>query len=221
MNTHRWKDFPNCSPAVIMFGMSITHSPADVISQRLADSQTVLAATREHLGGRIQQAAEVLIDCFRSGGGVLLFGNGGSAADAQHLAGELVGRFLSHHRKPLRAISLSSDPSVVSSLANDFGYEQVFARQLRAHARPGDVAWALSTSGNSPNVLAALQAARELNLPTLALTGRAGGQCADLADVLLDIPSNHTPHVQEAGLAVYHVLCELIDNALAEAPPSP
>ncbi len=195
--------------------MATDSDAARCMERRFASIEEVLRATRAHLVGRIEQAAEILTDCCRAGGGVLLFGNGGSAADAQHIAGELVGRFL-RERNPLRAQALSSDPSVVTCLGNDYGFEQIFARQLRAQGRPGDVAWGFSTSGRSANVVAGLEAAREFGLRTIALTGRDGRDLADLADVLLDIPSDHTPHVQEAGMVVYHVLCELLDNALAE-----
>jgi len=184
------------------------------IDRRFAENAAVAAATREHLGPRIQQAAKMILDCYRNGGGVFLFGNGGSAADAQHIAGELVGRFLAE-RRALKAEALSTNTSVLTALANDYSFEHVFARQLQANARAGDVAFGLSTSGNSPNVLAALKQARQSGLRTIALTGEGGGKCAPHADCLLDVPSRQTPRIQEAGTLVYHLICELVEAGIA------
>ena len=184
-----------------------------IIQERFEQLSVLLAATRERLAGRIQAAANLLTDAYRAGRGVFLFGNGGSAADAQHIAGELVGRFLKD-RRALKAEALTTDTSILTALANDFSFDMIFARQLEANAAPGDIAWGLSTSGNSPNVVAALRYAREHGLKTLALTGEGGGRCAALADILLDIPSRCTPRVQEAGTLVYHLICELVESAL-------
>ncbi len=173
-------------------------------------SLETLGQAREHLADRIVQAVEMLVTCYRSGGGLLLFGNGGSAADAQHIAAELVGRFL-FDRPGLKAEALPADMATLTSIANDYDYASVFARQVQAKARPGDVAWGLSTSGNSANVVAALAAARKIGMKTLALTGQGGGKCAALADVLLDVPSGITPHVQEAHVVVYHTICKLVE----------
>ncbi len=187
----------------------------ETIRKRFDETVGVLRLTEEHLSGRIAQAADLLVHAFRNGGGVLVFGNGGSAADAQHIAGELVGRFLLE-RRGLRAEALSTDTSVLTSLANDYDYERVFARQIQAKGRSGDVALGITTSGNSANVVAALRAARECGMKTIALTGGGGGKCALLADVLLDIPCNGaTPRVQEAHTLVYHILCELVEAAIA------
>ena len=188
---------------------------ADVIHRRFEEHAAVLEATSRHLADKIQAAADLLVAAYRAGGGVFLFGNGGSAADAQHIAGELVGRFLKD-RRALKAEALSVNTSILTALANDFSYDMIFARQLEANARPGDVAWGLSTSGNSANVVAALTYARDHGLKTIALTGEGGGRCAPLADVLLDVPSRSTPRVQEAGMLVYHLLCEIVETALAE-----
>jgi D-sedoheptulose 7-phosphate isomerase len=171
-------------------------------------------ATQEHLGGRIEEAARLIVAAYRAGGGVFTFGNGGSAADAQHIAGELVGRFLIN-RPALRAEALSANTSILTAVANDFSFDRIFVRQLEANGRPGDVAWGLSTSGNSPNVVAALEFARERGLKTIALTGQGGGRCAACADVLLDVPCTCTPRVQEAGTLVYHLVCELVESAVA------
>lgn len=188
----------------------------DEIRQRFEESTRVIAAAGEHLADRIARAVEIVVDCYRAGGGVFVFGNGGSAADAQHIAGELVGRFLLD-RRPLRAEALSVNTSILTAVGNDFDFEQVFVRQLAANARPGDVAIGLTTSGNSANVVAALRAARDMGLATVALTGAGGGACADHADCLLDVPETLTPRVQEAHVVIYHILCELVERALAEA----
>ena len=186
----------------------------NTIARRFDEAAAVLGASGAHLSERMVQAAKLLIACLRADGAVYLFGNGGSAADAQHFAGELVGSFLKRNRRPLRAAALTCDPSVISAVANDFGFETVFARQLQALGRKGDLAIGLSTSGNSPNVLAALQAARTMGIKTIAMTGRGGGKCAALADVLLDVPCDQTPRIQEVHAVLGHILCELAESAL-------
>jgi D-sedoheptulose 7-phosphate isomerase len=155
-----------------------------------------------------------LAEALRAGGKVLTFGNGGSAADAQHLAGELVGRF-QRQRVALPALALTTDAAVVTAIANDLGYENVFARQVEAHGRPGDVAVAISTSGRSPNVLVALRAARERGLVTVGLTGNGGGEVAPLVDHLIDVPHRDTARIQEVHAMVVHVLCQIVEEALA------
>ncbi len=188
----------------------------DLISKRFSEHVSVVQATLEHLSGGIVAAAELMIESYRSGGGVFLFGNGGSAADAQHIACELVGRFLLD-RPPMKAWALSTDTSILTCLANDYSYEVIFVRQLQASARSGDVAVGLSTSGNSPNVVAGLKYARENSLRTIALTGAGGGKCAEYADILLDIPAEGSPAVQNVGMVVYHVLCELVEQAWTQS----
>ena len=189
----------------------------DLIRERFEQSSAALRATCEQLAGRLAEAARLIIAAYRKGGGVFLFGNGGSAADAQHIAGELVGRFLKE-RRALKAEALTTNTSVLTCLANDYDYEMIFARQLEANARAGDVAVGLSTSGDSANVAAALAKAREMGLKTVAFTGSAGGRCAPLADVLLDVPACATPRIQECHMVLYHVLCELVENAIAGDP---
>jgi D-sedoheptulose 7-phosphate isomerase len=178
------------------------------------ESLATLRDTQGRLAGRIAEAIRLIVGSYKSGGGVFAFGNGGSAADAQHIVGELVGRFLKE-RRPLRAEALSANVSALTALANDYGVETMFARQLEANSRPGDVAIGLSTSGNSPNVVAALAKARALGLRTIALTGAGGGRCAEFADVLLDVPSNATPRIQEAHVVIYHIICEGVERAIA------
>ena len=186
----------------------------NLIQKRFAENIVAVTVTAEHLAEPIVDAAKMIVESYRNGGGVFVFGNGGSAADAQHIVGELVGRFLLD-RPGFKAQALTADASVLTSLANDYTYEMIFARQLQANAKPGDIAIGLSTSGNSPNVVAALKYARNNNIKTIAITGEHGGECAALADVLLDIPATDTPRVQEAGTVVYHILCELIEANLS------
>jgi D-sedoheptulose 7-phosphate isomerase len=152
-----------------------------------------------------------MADRIRSGGRMLAFGNGGSAADAQHFAGELVVRFLKK-RSALPALSLATDPSVITAASNDLGYEFVFARQVEAHGRPGDVAFGITTSGRSPNIVRAFEAARAQGLLTVALTGRGGGELRDRLDYQIDVMHDETPRVQEVHGLVIHVLCQIIEE---------
>ncbi|HEU4942775.1 MAG TPA: SIS domain-containing protein, partial [Gaiellaceae bacterium] len=165
-------------------------------------------------------AARAIASCFRRGGKVLIFGNGGSAADAQHLAAELVGRF-STERRALPAIALTTDTSTLTAVANDLGFEQVFARQIEALGRRGDVAFAISTSGGSPNVLAAVETARERGIRVVALTGGDGGALAAAADVAIVVPSTSTPRIQECHLALEHAICEAVERLLFSGGEEP
>ncbi len=185
-----------------------------IIRQRFDQARNLLGESADQLTGAIAQAAGLVIDCYANDGAVFTFGNGGSAADAQHIACELVGRFLIE-RPALRAEALTTDTATITSIANDYGYDAIFTRQLEGKARAGDVAIGLSTSGNSPNVVAALAAAREMGVKTIAITGDGGGKCAPLADVLLAVPSSDTPRIQEATVVIYHILCELIEQQIA------
>jgi D-sedoheptulose 7-phosphate isomerase len=167
----------------------------------------------ETQGPRVAAAAEMLVRVFRSGGRVLIFGNGGSAADAQHLAAEFVNRF-QVERPPLAALALTTDTSILTAVANDYDFKQVFAKQVRALGRPGDLAWGISTSGHSANVVAGLETARELGLKTLALSGGDGGPVAAAAEAALIVPSGNTPRIQEVHITIGHVLCDLVDFLL-------
>lgn len=162
---------------------------------------------------KVASAAELMIQSIRSGGKVLTFGNGGSAADAQHIAAELVNRF-TYDRPPLAAISLTTDTSILTSIANDSSFELLFERQVRALGRPGDVALAISTSGNSPNVIKGAVAAREMGMKTIALAGRDGGDLASLVDVALIVECDSTQHVQETHITIGHILCDLLERAI-------
>jgi D-sedoheptulose 7-phosphate isomerase len=155
---------------------------------------------------------ETIERAWNAGGKLVAFGNGGSAADAQHLAAELVGRF-ARDRRPLAALALSADTSVLTAIANDTSYNRVFARQIEALGRRGDVAFAISTSGTSRNVVAGLESARQLGLTTVALTGRDGGTVARLADVHVNVPETSTARVQEVHRTLLHIICELLEDA--------
>jgi D-sedoheptulose 7-phosphate isomerase len=161
-------------------------------------------------------AAGTIAASLRQGGKVLLFGNGGSAADAAHTATELVGRFLCD-RQGYAAIALTTDGCVMTSVSNDYGYDQLFARQIEALARPGDVALGITTSGGSPNVVRGLETARTLRLATIALTGRDGGAAGRAVDIHINVPSDVTPRVQEVHMALLHVICDLVESELAAA----
>jgi len=175
------------------------------------------AAAHEAAGAcadEVVAAAALIGWALASGGKVLVFGNGGSAADAQHFVAELVGRYeAGRTRRALPALALSSDPSVVTALGNDLGFAQVFARQVEAHGRPGDVALGLTTSGTSANVLAGLETARRLGLGTIAFTGRAAGLDVP-ADVHVAVPADRTPRVQEVHGTLLHALCELVEEGM-------
>ncbi|MFL6216314.1 MAG: SIS domain-containing protein [Blastocatellia bacterium] len=161
----------------------------------------------------VAHAADLLIETARAGGKILVFGNGGSAADAQHIAAELVNR-LNYDRPPIAAIALTTDTSILTSVANDATFTDLFERQVRALGRKGDAVIAISTSGNSPNVLKAVEAARELGLKVVALAGRNGGSLAPLADVALVVETDSTQRVQETHITIAHILCELIEAAV-------
>lgn len=184
-----------------------------LLEKRFEEVERLLRETLEQCADPVRLAAGLIVAAYREGRGLFLFGNGGSAADAQHMASELNGRYLKE-RRPLKAQALVCDAATVTSLANDFGYEQIFSKQLQANAAPGDVAFGFSTSGNSKNVVAAFKTARLMGVKTIALTGRGGGSAAGLADVLIEIPSGFTPHIQEAGMVVYHCICEQVENEL-------
>jgi D-sedoheptulose 7-phosphate isomerase len=161
----------------------------------------------------VSRTAQALIHAFRQGNKVLLFGNGGSAADAQHIAAELVGRF-SFDRPALPAISLAESLSSVTAISNDLGFEQVFSRQIEAFARPGDVAIAISTSGNSPNILHGIATANKADLLSIGLTGRSGGKLRTLAKECICVPSDDTPRIQECHTLLGHILSQIVEHEI-------
>ncbi|HEY7532719.1 MAG TPA: D-sedoheptulose 7-phosphate isomerase [Nitrospiraceae bacterium] len=167
---------------------------------------------RDH-ADRIEQVVKLIVTAFRDGRKVLLFGNGGSATDAAHIAAEFVGRY-HRERAPLPAIALATDIAAITCIANDYGYDELFARQIRAHGQKGDIAIAISTSGNSANVLKGVEAARAIGLTTIAWTGGTGGKLAALVDHPFVVPSKVTARIQESHITLGHVLCELIEEQL-------
>jgi D-sedoheptulose 7-phosphate isomerase len=184
-----------------------------LIDQFVSESLRVSSQFFRENNQRIAETAARIADTLRSGNKVLLFGNGGSAADAQHLAAEMVGRF-GPDRSPLAAMSLCTDTSILTAVSNDYGYTSVFARQIEALGRPGDTAIGISTSGNSPSVLTGLEMARGKGLLTLAFTGETGGKMADHAEIVFRVPSRHTSRIQETHILLGHILCELVDRDL-------
>jgi D-sedoheptulose 7-phosphate isomerase len=177
-----------------------------------AASQSLAAAARA-VAGSTAEAAAVIVRALRAGNKVLLCGNGGSAADAQHIAAELAGR-LRIERRALPAVALTVNPSVLTAVANDYGYEAVFARQVEALGRPGDVLVGISTSGTSRSVVAALAAAHAAGLATVGLMGKSGGAMKEHCDVAVLVPSSDTQRIQEAHIAVGHAVCELVEREL-------
>jgi D-sedoheptulose 7-phosphate isomerase len=191
---------------------------AALVRDRLRDSiEGKLATLDSSCPDQAAEVAERIVSALRGGGKVIFFGNGGSASDASHLAGELLGRFC-HDRPPLPAVALPDAVATLTAIGNDYGYDDVFARPLRGLARPGDVAIGLTTSGNSANVLRAVEAARELGVIAVVLTGAAGGKAADLADLCIRVPTDDTPRVQEICLHLGHTICELVERQMF--PPS-
>ena len=168
-------------------------------------------ATFESIGHSVEVAAKLCIDCLKNGKKILLFGNGGSAADAQHIAAELVGRYKTR-RKGLAAIALTTDTSALTSIGNDYGYDRVFDRQVEALANKGDVAIGISTSGNSINVINALKVASKLNCNTIGFSGQDGGEMNKICNINLAVPSEDTPRIQEMHILIGHTICHLIDQ---------
>ena len=187
-----------------------------VLAETVDDSIAVKRQTLETCAETVEQVADALFETLRTGGKIMLCGNGGSAADAQHVAGEFVGRFLTE-RRPLPAMALNADTAILTCVGNDYGFEQVFARQVTALAAPGDVLVGISTSGESPNVLRALEAARQRGVRTIAFTGMTGGKLRELADICLCVPSTVTARIQETHITLWHVICDVIDQRLALA----
>jgi D-sedoheptulose 7-phosphate isomerase len=167
----------------------------------------------ESQGEHLIRCAGLISQAFRRGNKLLLMGNGGSAADAQHIAAEFVNRFLIN-RSPLPALALSTDTSVITSIGNDFGFDRIFEKQVRAMGLPGDILLAISTSGNSPNILLGLQTAQEKGIQTMALTGQDGGQMIQYSDYVLIVPSSETPLIQETHIVIEHLLCQMVESDL-------
>jgi D-sedoheptulose 7-phosphate isomerase len=181
------------------------------LSDYLTESVAALDAARAAISQAVMDSAvDSVCNALSDGKPLLICGNGGSAADAMHITGELVGRFLKE-RRAYRAICLSSNPSVLTAWANDYSYDSVFARQVEAYGEPGAVILGISTSGNSKNVIAAFEQARRMGMTAIALTGEGGGAIAELADHLLSVPSRSTPLIQQVHICLYHYLCAMIE----------
>ncbi len=183
------------------------------VKKQLEESARVKIAVAETLSETIVQASRMIINAYQRGGKVLLIGNGGSAADAQHIAAEFVGRF-KKNRRALPALALTTNTSILTALGNDLGYDVIFTRGVEAFGQPGDVLIAITTSGSSPNVIKAVALAKKMNLNIIGLTGRDGGQLKALADVPIIVPSHDTQRIQEAHIAIGHIMADLAEQAL-------
>ena len=184
----------------------------DVILSILEAGITAKRSCVESNVDNIIRAADMLTACLAAGGKVLIFGNGGSAADAQHLAAEFVNRF-QIERPPLAALALTTDTSVLTSIGNDYHFDDVFSKQIRALGKKRDIAWGISTSGNSPNVVKAVKTAQKMGISTIGMTGR-GGELAECADLVLAVDSDNTARIQETHITLGHILCELLERKL-------
>lgn len=183
------------------------------IQAHFSGHMEAVEAAAQKLGPQIGEVVTLVAQALQNGNKLLVMGNGGSAADAQHLAAEFVGRFLLE-RRALPAIALTTDTSILTAVGNDYGYEEVFKRQVEALAQEGDVVIGISTSGNSNNIFHALTAANEKGCRTLGLLGRDGGSIAGVVDVDLTVPAQHTPHIQEVHITVIHLICDLVEQEL-------
>ncbi len=190
-------------------------SNGNAIAERIADeiqeSIAVKAAFARRAAKEIAKAASMILARLQTGGKLIAFGNGGSAADAQHIAAEFVGRYRIE-RKPLAAIALTTDSSALTAIGNDFGFEEIFCRQLEAVGKPGDVVLAISTSGSSRNVLRGLECAKKLGMVTIGLSGRTGTKMRDLVDICLCVPSDSTPRIQEAHTMIIHIISGMVED---------
>jgi D-sedoheptulose 7-phosphate isomerase len=185
------------------------------IADRLEEHVRVLQEIARTKIADIENTAEIITAALKNGGKVLIFGNGGSAADAQHIAGEFVGRF-KLERQALPAVALNTNTSIMTALANDYGYESVFRRQVEALGTSKDVVIGISTSGNSPSVTEGINAAKKMGAKTIGLTGGSGGELAKAADFAIIVPSANTPRIQEGHITIGHIICEIVEKALAE-----
>jgi D-sedoheptulose 7-phosphate isomerase len=200
-----------------MKSISIENALAHVVSS-FQEGAALRMKVASECGRAIVEAASVVAECLQAGGKILFCGNGGSAADSQHLAAEFVGHFILD-RRALPAIALTTDSSILTAVGNDYGFEQVFSRQIQALGRPGDVAVGISTSGQSPNVLAAMREARKLGLKTIGFSGKDGGALAKCVDIPIVVSSPNTARIQECHITIGHLICELAEkDAMAGQP---
>jgi len=182
-----------------------------ILSELIRSLNELEGDTQLHL--KIGGAIDVISNTLRAGLPVLVFGNGGSATDALHISGELVGKF-NRERKAQNVICLNANLAVLTAWSNDVDYESVFSRQVEAYAKPGGIAWGISTSGKSPSVVNALKVSKNLGMTNIAMTGKSGGDCLNVADILLNVPSDITPRIQELHLPIYHYMCMEIEKTL-------
>lgn len=188
----------------------------NMITSELEGHRQTLDKTIEHLQSYIYTLCLISSEAIGRGNKILIFGNGGSAADAQHIAAELVGRY-KLERRGLPAIALTTDTSALTAIANDYGYDMVFSRQIEALARPGDVVIGISTSGNSKNVINAFKSAKELGCKCIGLSGKDGGVMSKVCDVNIVVPSNNTPRIQEMHILIGHIMCQAIEDSLTNS----
>jgi D-sedoheptulose 7-phosphate isomerase len=187
--------------------------PSDISRLLRETADTLRAISESDYSASVEQALDVLEEAFRAGRFLFAFGNGGSSADAQHLCAELVGRFLLE-RRALPAVALTTNQALLTAWSNDYQFDDIFARQIEGLGRAGDVAWGISTSGNSANVVNGLRRAREIGLRTIGLTGAGGGRMAEHCDVLLAVPLRQTPRIQEVHLVTFHAICGALEQRL-------
>lgn len=183
----------------------------NIFEENISNLQKLLEDTK--FQSKVSEAIEIISESLKKDLPLLVFGNGGSASDALHISGELVGRF-NLERKGLNVVCLNSNITVITAWANDFSFDDVFARQVEAHGSKGAVAWGLTTSGNSASVINALKRAKQLDIHTIAMTGKGGGKASSYADILIDVPSQSTPRIQEMHLPIYHYMCSEIEKKL-------
>ncbi len=192
----------------------------NIVDCSFVDSIEAMQRCREHNQESLIRAATIIVDAFNNENKLMIFGNGGSAADAQHIAAEFVNRFMIE-RPPLPAMALTTDTSILTSVSNDYTFDDIFSKQVKALGMEGDVAWGLSTGGTSANVLEALALARDRGLWTIGMTGSTAGQMAEVAQVLLTVNANTPAHVQECHITMAHIICELVDYQLFQRLSSP
>ena len=182
-----------------------------IISESIAVKQAIIES--KDLNNKIEEATSQIIECYRNGGSVYFCGNGGSAADAQHIAAELSGRFY-YDRPPLAAEALHVNTSYITAVANDYSYDEIYARYIRGIAKKGDILVGISTSGNSNNIIRAFDAAKELGAKVIALTGESGGKMIDKADITINVPSSDTPRIQESHIMIGHIICQYVESEM-------
>lgn len=203
--------------AILFYAIRRFKNVRNLIEKQLKESAAVKIKTAELLPDKIAEAADMILDTYRKGGKVLLIGNGGSAADAQHIAAELVGHLNPKNaRRALPAMALTTNTSFLTSMGNDHGYEFVFERKLEAFANPEDLLIAITTSGTSSNILKAVEVARKRGTRVIGLTGKGGGKLKDAADLSIIVPSDDTQRIQEAHITIGHILCDLVEGALID-----